>query len=99
MLLSETINYERFAGQVSRDLRTALQMLESKFCYMRWDGLVLLLELVTIALKDTQKIGPFLSNLMAKHKMQQVFFFFVFLFFFFVFFFFFFSVADFRSDH
>ncbi len=71
MLLTETINFERLAGQVSADLRTALQMLESKFCYMRWDGLVSLLELVNLALKDTHKIGAFLGNLMAKNKMQQ----------------------------
>ena len=46
-------------------------MIESKFCYMRWEGLVLLLELVETALRDTAKISSYLGPLMAKYKMQQ----------------------------
>ncbi len=56
---------------VTRTLKTSLQMLESKFCYMRWEGLVQLLELVETAVKDTQKIGSYLGHLMARNKMQQ----------------------------
>jgi hypothetical protein len=46
-------------------------MLESKFCYMRWEGLVMLLELVETAVKDSLKVGSYLGHLMAKHKLQQ----------------------------
>merc|ERR1711991_45090 len=48
--LSSKVNYERLVGQVTHDLRRALAMIESKFCYMRWEGLALLLELVETAL-------------------------------------------------
>ncbi len=56
---------------MTRNLKLGLQMLESKFCYMRWEGLVMLLELVETATKDTLRVGNYLGHLMAKHKMQQ----------------------------
>ena len=71
MQLIETINYERMVGQVTRNLKNGLLYLESKFCYMRWEGLVILMDLVETAVKDPQKVGKYLSFLMSKYKMQQ----------------------------
>lgn len=65
------VQYERTVGLVTRNLKQALSMIESKFCYMRWEGLVLLLDLVEMALRDTQKICGYLGPLMAKYKTQQ----------------------------
>lgn len=69
--ISGLVAYERLVGMVTFNLKKGLALIESKFCYQRWEGLVVLLDLVETGVKDVQKIAPYLSQLMAKYKMQQ----------------------------
>ena len=68
-------SFEKQVAQYSRLLTQSLKMIESKFCYMRWDGLVQLLDLMEAVTKgdskDAQKVQKYMAPMMAKYKLQQ----------------------------